>query len=61
MSGKPEKIWLDVSQTATSRLERSTLVERLVAGGASRLTAERIVEIRLGNAEPGRARRHSRS
>jgi hypothetical protein len=33
-------------------------VERLVAEGTSRLTAERIVAIEQGLAEPGRARRH---
>jgi hypothetical protein len=33
-------------------------VERLVADGTSRLTAERIVAIERGLAEPGRARRH---
>jgi len=34
------------------------LVERLVAAGASRLTAKRIVEIDRGTGEPGRARPH---
>jgi hypothetical protein len=38
-----------------------TLVERLVAGGASRLTAERMVAIERGEAEPGRARRHAQA
>jgi hypothetical protein len=36
-------------------------VEQLVAGGASRLTAQRIVEIERGTAEAGRARRHTLS
>jgi hypothetical protein len=44
-----------------TQLRRMTLVEQLVDGGASRLTAERIVEIELGEAEPGRARRHTQS
>jgi hypothetical protein len=38
---------------------RPTTVERLVADGASRLTAERIVAIERGLAEVGRARRHT--
>lgn len=38
---------------------RLTAVERLVADGASRLTAERIVAIERGLAEVGRARRHT--
>jgi len=33
----------------------------LVADGASRLTAERIIAIERGDAEPGRARRHTQS
>jgi hypothetical protein len=40
------------------KLGGAAAVERLVAGGASRLTAERIVAIERGLAEPGRARRH---
>jgi hypothetical protein len=39
----------------------SAAVERLVAEGASRLTAERIVAIEDGLAEPGRARPHTMS
>jgi hypothetical protein len=41
--------------------EARALVQRLVAEGASRLTAERIVAIERGDAEPGRARRHPQS
>jgi len=40
------------------RLSGADAVERLVADGTSRLTAERIVAIEHGLAEPGRARRH---
>jgi hypothetical protein len=60
MVGKEGKIDDDreLSDAYGNRLEDSTLVERLVAEGASRLTAERIVEIARGDAEPGRARRH---
>lgn len=36
-------------------------VEQLVARGASRLTAERIVAIERGDAEPGRARPHTQA
>jgi hypothetical protein len=39
--------------------DRIRAVERLVEGGASRLTAERIVAIDRGLAEVGRARRHA--
>jgi hypothetical protein len=35
------------------------MVAELVAAGVSRLTAERTVEIQQGEAEPGRARRHT--
>jgi hypothetical protein len=42
-----------------SGLRESEVVDRLVEAGASRLTAERIVEIERGDAEPGRARPHS--
>ena len=39
----------------------AVLVERLVAGGVSRLTAERYVEIERGSVGAGRARAHSMS
>jgi hypothetical protein len=59
MAGKEAKIVYDAedSDSDASRLEASALVERLVADGASRLTAERIVAIERGDEEPGRARR----
>ena len=41
------------------RLRDWEVVDLLVADGTSRLTAERIVEIERGGAEPGRARPHS--
>jgi hypothetical protein len=50
---------LILSQAEAKRLHRLARVERLVASGASRLTAERIVAIERGEAEPGRARRHT--
>jgi hypothetical protein len=43
------------------QLSGSARVEMLVAGGASRLTAERIFAIERGDAEPRRARRHTQS
>jgi len=48
----------EVSKAETQRLERAALVERLVAGGASRLTAERMAAIEQGDEERGRARPH---
>jgi hypothetical protein len=39
-------------------LSSTELVARLVAGGVSRLTAERFIAIERGSAEPGRARPH---
>jgi hypothetical protein len=48
-----------ISDADLESLSRDALVARLVAGGVSRLTAERCVEIHRGNAEPGRARPHT--
>ncbi len=39
----------------------AVLVERLVAGGVSRLTAQRYLEIERGSAGAGRARPHTMS
>jgi hypothetical protein len=60
MPGKEAKIEHEREHSDPDRnhLEDSALVDHLVAGGASRLTAERIVAIERGEAEPGRARRH---
>jgi hypothetical protein len=52
---------LNFSEAEAERLGRLVRVQVLVAGGASRLTAERIVAIERGEAEPGRARRHPQS
>jgi hypothetical protein len=46
------------SPAKADQVARSTRVEQLVAGGRSRLTAERIVAIEEGEELPGRARRH---
>jgi len=43
------------------KLSAAAAVERLVADGTSRLTAERMVAIEQGLAEPGRARAHAMS
>ena len=53
---------LDGSKTdaaAARALGPTLMVAELVAAGVSRLTAERTVEIQQGEAEPGRARRHT--
>jgi hypothetical protein len=50
---------LAISKAEAQALGRSELVERLVEGGTSRLTAHRIVALELGTDEPGRARSHS--
>jgi hypothetical protein len=44
-----------------SRLRDWEVIDRLVEAGSSRLTAERMVEIDRGKAEPGRARPHGMS
>jgi hypothetical protein len=49
---------LGAADAEVKLLTSSVLVDRLVACGVSRLTAERFVEIQRGTAEPGRARRH---
>jgi hypothetical protein len=40
---------------------RAEMVDRLVTNGTSRVAAHRIVAIELGEAEPGRARRHAQA
>ena len=50
---------LEISGTEARMLGHYRLVERLMDGGISRLTAERLAELELGAAEPGRARSHS--
>jgi hypothetical protein len=49
---------LEIAGAEMKLLTSSVQVDRLVACGVSRLTAERFVEIQRGTAEPGRARRH---
>jgi hypothetical protein len=47
-----------ISEPELAELSPSVLVDRLIARGVSRLTAERFVEIQRGTGEPGRARSH---
>jgi len=49
----------EITSADMQTLSRATIIDRLVAGGASRLTAARIVAIGRGTAEPGRARPHT--
>jgi hypothetical protein len=52
---------LAISRPEAHALSHTELVARLVERGLSRLTAERMAEVQLGAAEPGRARTHSQS
>ena len=52
---------IEISESDMRLLSNTVLVARLVAGGVSRLTAERFLEIQRGSAESGRARRHALS
>lgn len=52
---------VEIADTEVERLSSVALLERLVAGGVSRLTAQRIVEIQSSTTEPGRARPHTTS
>ena len=50
---------LSLTDSQLSRLRDWEVVDLLIEAGSSRLTAERMVEIERGEAEPGRARRHT--
>jgi hypothetical protein len=50
---------VEISESELMLLSDTVLVARLVAGGVSRLTAERFVEIQRGAGESGRARPHA--
>jgi hypothetical protein len=52
---------VEISESELMLMAPATLVARLVAGGVSRLTAERFVELRRSGAESGRARPHATS
>lgn len=49
---------LEIAEEDVRRLSGAALVDRLVSTGISRLSAERMVAIDRGIAEPGRARAH---
>ena len=50
-----------LSEADAKRLDRASLVERLVAHGVSRLSADRIASVLKGEADAGRARRHTQA
>jgi hypothetical protein len=50
---------LSLTDSKLRRLRDWEVVDLLIEAGSSRLTAERMVEIERGEAEPGRARRHT--
>jgi hypothetical protein len=50
---------VEISESDLMLLSDTVLVARLMAGGVSRLTAERFVEIQRGTGESGRARPHA--
>jgi hypothetical protein len=50
---------LKIRNSELRYLSNAMIVERLVASGVSRLSADRIVAVQRGNDEPGRARRHA--
>lgn len=52
---------LEIPSDEANRLSSSVIVERLIAGGVSRLSAERIVAVQRGTAGPSRARSHPQS
>jgi hypothetical protein len=56
MTGRVERV--GISESEMQLLSVTVLVDRLVAGGVSRLTAQRFVEIQRGSGEAGRARPH---
>jgi hypothetical protein len=49
---------LEIAEEEMRRLSGAALIDRLVSSGISRLSAERMVAIERGIAEPGRARAH---
>jgi hypothetical protein len=52
---------LEIKNSELRYLSNAMIVERLVASGVSRLSADRIVAVQRGDDEPGRARRHGKS
>jgi hypothetical protein len=52
---------IEISDVELKGLSGAALIDRLVAEGMSRLSAERTVEIERGAAEPSRARAHAQA
>ena len=52
---------VEITEFELRMLSSPALVDRLVGGGISRLSAERMVAIERGSAEAGRARRHTQA
>jgi hypothetical protein len=52
---------VEMTERELRMLSSSALVHRLVESGISRLGAERMVAIERGDAEAGRARRHTQA
>ena len=52
---------VEMTEVELRMLSTPALVDRLVDSGISRLSAERMVAIERGDAEAGRARRHTQA
>jgi len=52
---------LAITSDEARTLSPAAIVQRLIDGGTSRLTAMRMVELERGKDEPGRARPHGQS
>jgi hypothetical protein len=52
---------VEMTERELRMLSSSALADRLVDNGISRLSAERMVAIERGDAEAGRARRHTQA
>jgi hypothetical protein len=59
-AGKLRFATIGITEAQMRELSSATLVDRLVATGSSRLSAERIVAIERGLADAGRARSHAK-
>jgi hypothetical protein len=59
-AGKLRLSTIGITEEQVRELSSATLVDRLVATGSSRLSAERIVAIERGLADAGRARSHAK-
>jgi hypothetical protein len=59
-AGKLRFATIGITEAQIRELSSATLVDRLVATGSSRLSAQRIVAIERGLADAGRARSHAK-